>query len=364
MRQQGSPDYFLLSVFSFLIVFGLVMLFSASMVLSQRNFGYTYHYFLHQLIYGIAVGIIFAYLAYKIDYHFLKKIALPLFLISLVFLFLVFVPHLGYSSGGAKRWINIAGFSFQPSELAKLSFIIYLSAWLEKRKKASSFSLLSFLIMIGTLGIFIALQPDIGTLGVIFLIALSMYFVAGAPIKHIFLTFFLILIIFLVLINIAPYRMSRLLVYLEPDIDPQGQGYQINQALLAIGSGGIAGVGFGQSRQKYFYLPEPVGDSIFAIIAEELGFIGSLILVFCYLALGIQGFVLASRTSDIFGRLLIVGIISWIVGQAFVNIAAISGLIPLTGLPLPFVSYGGSSLFLLLIAVGILLNISKSRKIV
>ena len=357
-----EPDRGLLIIIFLLLGFGLVVLSSASLVISQERFDKSYHYFFHQLIYGVGIGLILFFIVSKIPYKFWKKWAVVILALSIVALILVFIPSLGFGYGGARRWIDLKFFSFQPSELVKLGFIIYLAAWLEKRKteiKTFSYSTLPFLIIMSLIGTLLILQPDIGTLGVITIIGIIIFFLAGAKISHILLLGSAGLATLFALIKIAPYRMNRLLTFINPEIDPQGIGYQIKQALLAIGSGGLFGVGWGHSRQKYNYLPSPASDSIFAITAEELGFVGATILIILFLALAIKGFKLAKNSPDRFAQLAAVGITSWFVIQAFVNIGAITGLIPLTGITLPFISYGASSMVMTLVGAGILVNISK-----
>lgn len=357
-----KPDRILLITIFLLLGFGLVILASASAVISQERFDNSYHYFFHQLIYGVSIGLILFFVASKIRYRFWKKWAIVILALSIVALILVFIPDLGFGYGGARRWINFKFLSFQPSELIKLGFIIYLAAWLERREtevKKFSYSTLPFLIITILTGALIVAQPDIGTLGVIMAIGIIVFFLGGANIGHIFLIVLGGLASLFALIKVAPYRMNRLLTFLNPEIDPQGIGYQIRQALLAIGSGGLFGVGLGHSRQKYNYLPSPASDSIFAITAEELGFIGASILVILFLFLAIRGFKIAKNSPDKFAQLSAAGITSWFVIQAFVNIGAITGLIPLTGITLPFISYGASSIVMSLIGAGILVNISK-----
>lgn len=349
-----------------LIVFGLVMISSAGIIYSQTRFGDAYYFFKHQLFYGAIPGIFAMYIAQKIDYRYWKKIAFPLFLLSVIFLLLVFVPGIGMKVYGATRWINLGPISFQPSEMAKFSLIIYLAAWLESRGERriqdSMEGFVPFLGIVGLASFLILKQPDMGTLGVLVMIAISIYFVSGASLSHIFAFGFLGAAAVFLLVKFEPYRFDRILAFMDRSGDPQGIGYQINQALLAIGSGGIFGLGLGHSRQKFNYLPEPVGDSIFAIIGEELGLLGGVILISLFLILAYRGFKIAKNASDEFGRLVAVGITMWIVLQAFVNIAANSALIPLTGIPLPLVSYGGTSLVFLLFTIGILMNISKQAK--
>ena len=220
-----------------------------------------------------------------------------------------------------------------------------------------------FLFLLSIVGFLIIKQPDTGTLGLIFLISIAIFFASGARLGHIGILFGAGFLFLALLIKIAPYRMQRFLVFLNPDHDPQGSGYQITQALLALGSGGIFGIGLGQSRQKFNYLPEPVTDSIFAVLGEEFGLMGGVIVIGLFLFVMWRGLRAAKAAPDDFGRLLAVGIVAWIVGQAFINISAISGLIPLTGVPLPLISYGGTSLAVLLASIGILLNISKHSRL-
>lgn len=360
--EPHTPDRVLLVIIFILVGFGLMILANASSVISLERFDEPYHYFFHQLIYGVGIGLVLFFLVQKIHYKFWKKTAVVILALSIIALILVFVPGLGFGYGGAKRWLNLGLFSIQPSELAKLGFIIYLAAWLEKRKteiKTFSQSTLPFLIIMGLIGLLIIAQPDIGTLGVIVAIGIVVFFIGGARISHILLIIFSGLAALFALIKLAPYRMNRLLTFLNPDIDPLGISYQIKQALLAIGSGGLFGVGLGHSRQKYNYLPSPASDSIFAITAEEIGFIGATLLILLFLGLALRGFKIAKNSPDGFARLTAVGIASWFVIQAFINIGAITGLIPLTGITLPFISYGASSMILSLIGAGILINISK-----
>lgn len=303
----------------------------------------------------------------RIDYRKLKKLALPFLAVSVILLLLVFIPGLGAGYGSAKSWINILGMSLQPSEIVKLTFLIYLAAWLGPKRggremQDTGTSFIPFIIVFGVIVLLMVLQPDIGTLSVIAIISLIVYFAAGAPLSHLGWITGGGIALFLLLIKIAPYRTARLVTFLHPELDPQGIGYQINQALLAIGSGGIFGLGLGLSRQKFQYLPEVAGDSIFAIIAEELGFIFIILFITALIFLAIRGFKIAKNAPDGFGRLLAIGITSWFVLQSFVNIGAMAGILPLTGIPLPFVSYGGTALTICLAAAGIMANISKYSK--
>jgi cell division protein FtsW len=363
MKKDKNKSDQILAITTFaLIVFGLVMISSAGVAISQNRFDDGYYFFKHQLFYGVLPGLFFMFIAQKINYQFWKKIALPLFLLNLVFLVLVFIPGLGLKFQGASRWIKLGPFSFQPTEMMKLSIILYLAAWFEsKREQSSDFfeGLVPFLAILGVVGFLIIKQPDMGTLGVIVVISMAIYFLSGAKPRHLLGMFGLGVAAFLALVRFESYRMNRLLVFLHPELDPRGVGYQINQALLAIGSGGLFGLGLGHSRQKFNYLPEPVGDSIFAIICEEIGLIGAMALIFLFIIFAMRGLKIVKYAPDTFGKLVAIGITSWIIFQALINIAAITGLIPLTGITLPFISYGGTSLIFSMIGVGILLNISK-----
>ncbi len=355
-------DRQLLLVVFLLLIGGFLVLASASMVIAEKNFGSLGFYALRQLLYGGVVGGIGCFIASRIHYRKWKQWALPLMLVSFLFLALLFIPHISYTAGGARRWLQFKGISFQPSELLKFSFIIYLASWLDTRKKevaTFSYGMVPFAIMLALVSVFLVMQPDIGTLGIIGLTALIIYFLGGGKISQLSALVFFGLAILYFLIQLAPYRLARVLVFLNPSADPQGIGYQINQALIAIGSGGFWGLGFGKGLQKYHYLPEPMGDSIFAIFAEEMGFIGAFLLIILFLWFLMRGISIAKKAPDQFGRLLAAGITVSITLQAFINIAAISGLLPLTGIPLPFISYGGTSLAIILTSVGVLFNISK-----
>ncbi len=358
-----QADYFLIFIIFALVVFGLVILSNPSIILSQDAFGESYYFLRHQL-FSVFLGLILFFVCQKIYYKHWQKFAFFLVIFSIFLLILVLVPKIGYGYGDAKRWIALGPFSFQPFELAKLAFIIYLTALLSRKDKGNSIkeSLTPFLVMAGAIGFLVIIQPDFSALMILMAVALSIYFLAGMKISYLLGLASLALIGCFALIKTAAYRANRLTVFLHPEMDPQGIGYQINQALLTIGSGGLFGLGLGHSIQKWRYLPEPIGDSIFAIVAEELGLIGAGFLVVLFILLAWRGFKIAKNAPDKFGELLAGGIVSWLFLQAFINIAAISGLIPLTGLPLPLISYGGSAMIISLAGLGILVNISKYTK--
>ncbi|MFA6254724.1 MAG: putative lipid II flippase FtsW [Patescibacteria group bacterium] len=362
----GRSDIFLLTLIFIIAAFGLIMLSSASSVVSFQQKGYTYYFFWHQVSRGIVPGLILFFILSKIDYQRWEKYTVGFFVLSIILLISVFIPGLGASYGKAKSWLNFAGLSIQPTEIFKLLLILSLAGWFSYRgrEKNADFwnGLVPFSVLLGLVSLLIVLEPDLGTLLVIITIAFAVYFVAGARFTHILGLMTLGLGAFGILMTQMPTKVARLMTFLHPELDPQGVGYHINQALLAIGSGGWFGFGFGQSRQKFAYLPEVMGDSIFAIIAEELGFIFATALIILFLLLAWRGFKLAQGIEDDYGRFIVVGIISWFTFQAFLNIGAMVGLLPLTGIPLPFVSYGGTALAVSLAASGILINISKTSK--
>lgn len=340
-----------------------MILASASMALAEQRFGHAGYYVMRQLAYGGSVGLIGFFVAQYIPYRFWRRAALPLLVGALVLMALVFIPEFGFSAKGATRWVHFGSFMFQPAEVMKLAFVMYLATWLDARKKevsSVSYGTIPFAIMLSIVSIFLIMQRDIGTLGIIMVSSCILYYLGGARVSQMAMLFMLgAMLLFLVIQFGSSYRSDRLQVFFNPKHDPQDAGYQMNQAFIAVGSGGIAGRGFGLGIQKYGYLPEPMGDSIFAIFAEETGFIGACILIMLFLAFIWRGFIIAKRAPDVFGKLLAAGIIVSIATQAFVNMAAISGLLPLTGVPLPFVSYGSTSLVITLASAGILLNISK-----
>jgi len=345
-----------------LFIGGLLILASASMVLATKNGGTPIFYVWRQLAIGGGVGLVGFIFCLIFPYRYWKRLALPLMLLSFILLALLFIPKLSYTAGGARRWLTWGSFSFQPSEFLKLAFIVYLASWLDARRKeigSVAYGMIPFALMLAIVGMFLVMQPDIGTLGVVIGTAVMLYFLGGGPAAQIGTLIALGGVVLFFLIQIAPYRLNRVLVFWNPGTDPQGIGYQITQALIAIGSGGFWGEGFGRGIQKFNFLPEPMGDSIFAVFLEEMGFFGALFLIGIFIFFLWRVFFVAKRAPDTFGKLLASGIGIGIVIQAFINMAAISGLMPLTGIPLPFISYGGTSLAMALASVGIILNISK-----
>ena len=357
----GAPDYFLLAALSILLVFGLAMLSSASSDLGKQLFNNSYYYLEHQLAFGLGIGIVGFLVGYFVPYYKFKDIAFILLLISIAALVLVFTP-LGTAASGSTRWLRLGPLSFQPAELMKLTYILYLAAWLSNSKKrATDFQtgLLPFAIISGLIAVLLILQPATSTVVILLLAGLVVYFVSGAPWKYI-LGIFGIAVLGIALVTVAtPYRRARVMAYLHPTQNLQGQNYQVNQAVIAIGSGGFWGQGYGQSAEKYSYLPDPIDDSIFAIVAEELGFVGAGCLVALFAIVTFRMFWLARRSGDQFGRMILIGFGTVIALQAFVNMASISGIIPLTGVPLPFVSYGGTALAVFITMSGVALNVTR-----
>lgn len=345
-----------------LVLVGFFMLVSASMgLLARDGAGFNKTVF-NQMILGGGVGFIALAFCAKINYKIWKKLALPIFVFSLILTALVFAPKIGFEVGGSHRWITLGPVAFQPSEFLKFGFIVYLSAWLAGRKdKISSFQygLLPFLAITAIAGGLLIAEPDIGSLGVLAVTSLFLFFLGGGKYSQIFTIFLLGVALIGTLIVLQPYRIDRLKTFLDPSQDPRGISYQLKQSLIAFGSGGTFGRGFGMSVQKFNYLPEPIGDSIFAVFGEEFGFVGCVALIGLFLFFLFRGLLIAKRAPDSFGRLLASGIVIMITVGSFINIVSMVGLFPLTGVPLIFVSKGGSAMAMALAQIGILLNISK-----
>jgi cell division protein FtsW len=368
--KENPADKNLLLAFFALLILGLFFLTSASAVLSYQKAGYAY-YFLIKQIPPLIVGLGAFYFFYKIDYRYFKKVAFLSLIASIVLLILVFIPGLGFEVGGSTRWVSIFGQSFQPTELVKLTFLIYLATWLESKKgdlKNFGSGTFPFILIVIIISALIMGQPDFGTLTIILISAIAAFFVGGGNYKHLFLLFLMVAIL------VSSFAYSRVKssgedshmrkrvdCYLDPSYDRKDDCYQINQSLIAVGSGGLLGRGLGESRQKFLFLPEVSGDAIFPIIAEEIGFLFSLLLILLYLYIFYRAYKTAYYTPDIYGRALAVGIIVWLAIQTFFNIGGMINLIPMTGTTLPFVSHGGSSLIASMAAMGILINISRYK---
>ncbi len=364
---SGHIDYVLVAIVSTIIFYGLIMLLSASAPSGYATFQDSYYFVKHQVIFGLIPGIGALIAFSRIPYTFWRKHAWNLLMISIALLVLVFIPGLSAGIGTAKSWISIGGvFSLQPSEIVKLTFLFYLAAWLAQRSghgvRDVKQGLVPFLLVLGGMMILMILQPDIGTMSIIAAMSLVVYFAAGAPISHVIGIVTAGLASLGLLIAAAPYRAARFTAFLNPDFDPQGIGYHVSQALLAVGSGGFFGVGYGHSRQKFQYLPEVSGDSIFAVIAEELGFIFAAFTIIIFLLLLWRMILVAKNAPDDFSKFVVIGIAAWLIIQAFVNIGSMVAIMPITGVPLPFVSYGGTALAISMGAIGVVLNISRFVK--
>jgi cell division protein FtsW len=347
-----------------LLCIGVIMIFSSSGIYALQEMGDTC-YFLNRHLMFLCLGIIAGLTVMSFDYRLLRKYAKPLLLISLIMLVFVLIPGIGKSSYGARRWFRVGPINFQPSELAKLSVMIYVADFLARRKsKVSSFieGFIPLMMMLGAFCLLIVKQPDLGNSVLIASIVLIMMFVAGANLKHLGSLILLAAPVLYFLVAKVPYRLARIMAFLDPWQDSQGAGFQLTQSQIALGSGGIFGVGLGHSVQKLFYLPAAHTDFILSIIGEELGLVGTLCVIGLFAAFIWQGVRIVKRTTDPFGYYLGVGIMSMMGLQAVVNIGVSIGAFPTKGLPLPFISYGGSALIFHMIAVGLLLNISKIQE--
>ncbi len=364
-RTYQAPDLLLTIAILSLLAIGAIMVYSASAIWADYKFNDSFYFAKRQLLFA-GVGIVCMFFIMNIPYLTWQKYAKPILIICFILLIAVLIPGIGMVRGGARSWIGVGAFSIQPAEFMKLGLIIYLSTFLAANQKyITSFKkgfVPSMLLVFVAFGL-IMLQPDLGTGMVLVLTCVVMIFVAGAKISHFVGLGIVGLIGFLGLIISAPYRINRITAFLNPWEDPLGNGFQIIQSLYAIGPGGLMGMGLGQSLQKFFYLPEPHNDFIFAILAEELGFIGGTFVLLLFLLLLWRGIRVSLAAPDTFGSLLGLGIIGMISIQVMINISVVIGLIPVTGITLPFLSYGGSSLTLILCSIGIVLNISRYAKL-
>jgi cell division protein FtsW len=382
-RRLGSSDKVILTLAILMITFGAMMIFDASMYVADQVFYNKFHFlFLH--LRWLVIGLVLAVIVYFWDYHKILKLAVPAIITVAILLVLVLVA--GEEINGAKRWFSLGPMgNIQPAEFAKLAIILYLASWLSKQKfkyksLTSAFKdgfgrhLLNFAAIVGSIAILIILEPDLGTTMILCLTAFFMFLISGESRVHTTGTVISAVVLGVPLVTIAaviePYRLQRVKTYLEllfrgTVADPRGTGYQMQQILIGIGSGGFWGKGFGQSRQRFGYLVENTAftDSTFAILLEELGFLGGSILVFAWILFFLRGFKIAQNAPDKEGRLLAMGIVIWLTLQAFLNMGANVGLIPLTGMPLPFFTYGGSSTLVTLLGIAILLNISRFTKL-
>lgn len=356
----------LLLVITFILIgFGLVAIYSTSAIFAGERFGDSLFFLERQLLW-VLLGLVAMLAAWKIKYEWIKNLSKPLLFLALTLLILVLFPQFGREAGGAQRWLRIGeGFSFQPSELAKLALLIYLADYLaRKQDRLKNFwrGFLPPLLIVGGIVGLIFLQPDMGTGLFLGMVSVILLFIAGVRMIHLTGLALFFLPVFYFLVMGAGYRMRRILTFLDPGKDPLGAGFQITQSFLALGLGGMRGVGLGESRQKLFYLPAAHTDFIFSIVGEELGFLGTVSLVILFLVFLWSGMRIASQAPDLFGYFLGIGITLAIVLRAMINMGVATGSLPTTGIPLPFISFGGSALLFSMIGVGLLLNIARQRK--
>jgi len=363
MAKRVSVDRWLFTVTLVLVFVGLVMVFSASAVMAKERYGSGYYFLLKQLGWALA-GLVAMIVGMRADYRRLKHPAVVFTVLGVTTLLLISVFFLDRSHN-THRWIHLGGFSLQPSELAKPALILFLAYFLESRTKSMDDwrntllpAVIPTLVFVGL----IVFQPDLGTALALCAITVSVLFVAGLDLKYLGYAFLASLLPLYFLIFHVRYRRDRMLAFINPFSDPQGKGFHMIQSLIAVSTGGITGIGLMEGKQKLFYLPEPHTDFIFAVTAEELGLVGSVIIVALFAVFLWRGIRTALRTQDTFGQFLVVGITSMVVVQAFVNISVVLGMMPTKGIPLPFVSYGGSSLFMTLACVGVLLNVTKQTE--
>lgn len=358
----GNPDLIIFTAVILLLSIGIVMVFSASSVMGINDFRDPYHYVKRQTIFA-AIGLVILFIAAKVDYHVYKVLAFPGLMIG--FVLLVLVLFIGEDISGSTRWIRLGFFNLQPSEIAKLTMVNFTAVYIaNKRKEVRKFftGLLPILVILGLQFGLIILEPDFGTAMALSFTVAIVLFAGGVHLGQLFGLSSLAIPALFLLVKFEPYRMQRLLAFRDPWADPTGTGWNIIQSLTAIGSGGFFGLGLGNSRQKFSYLPEHHTDFIFAILCEELGFIGGAIVVFLFFIIAWRGFRIALNAPDLYGSLLAIGITAMLGFQAILNIGVVTGTLPVTGIPLPFISYGGSSLITCLASVGVLLNISRQVK--
>jgi cell division protein FtsW len=367
LRMFDRLDKKLLITTIIILIFGLVIFGSAALGVLSSNEAKFYAVVETQLIYALLGGAFALMLGILIPYRFYQNYAYYIFGGALLFTALVFVPSLSIYHGGAHRWIDLGAFSVQPSEALKLGFVIAVAAWCSAYRSLFTnwkYGLLPYLCALGAVSLILLLQPDFGTYLVIASASFAVFFVGGARRRHMYILIALCIAGFIVLISQRDYMFERVRTFFDSSHDVRGSSWQLNQSLIAIGSGGLIGRGLGQSVQKFNYLPEPIGDSVFAVLGEELGFLGVIILIILYGIVSMRGYSIAMYAETQFGRLLAVGIVAIIASQTFINIGSMLGLLPLMGVPLPLISHGGTALMVALFELGVLLNISKTSIIV
>ncbi|MGH7911891.1 MAG: putative lipid II flippase FtsW [Candidatus Dormibacteraceae bacterium] len=361
-RERAAGDIWLLGICLALLGAGLIMVLSASQVYSLETTGSPFNIFFHQVAYA-ALGLVGLVVASRIDYHRLRHWALPAFVVTMLLMLAVLIPHVGVQAYGASRWLNVPGvpFQLQPSEVAKLTVAIFLASWMSKRTRSlDSFvdGFLPYAMLMAAVITLLALQKDLGTLIVTTVLMVAVYYAGGGRKRYLFLLGAAAVVAMGGLIAVERYRLERVATFLNPFADPTNTTLQAYQGLVALGSGGLTGVGLGHSIEKYQWLPEAPTDFIFAIIGEETGLIGATLIILGFVLFTIRGYRASMRAPDRFGVALAAAITTWIAVQAFINIGVVTASLPVTGVPLPFISYGGTALVMTLIGVGVLLNIS------
>jgi cell division protein FtsW len=358
------PDIMLLIITLILLSIGTVMIYSSSSIMAAARYHDGYLFLKKQLIF-VVLGLTLMVCLTKIPYLFLKKMAYPIIILSFLLLLVIFIPHVGVKVGGATRWLNLGFISFQVSEMVKVAIVLFLAHYLTRKMaylRDFKKGLIAPLVVTGFLVGLIVLQPDFGTAAIIAVLLMFMLYLSGTRILHLSAMVAALIPVGVFILILEPYRIRRFLAFLDPWKDPQKTGFQIIQSLLSFGSGGVGGVGIGDGMQKLFYLPEPHTDFIIAVIAEESGFVGVLAVILLFIVFIYRGFMISFKAPDRFGSLLAAGLTMIIALEAFINIAGVMGLVPLKGLALPFLSYGGTSLMMSLMTVGILLNVSSYEK--
>lgn len=359
-----SVDTLLFSFIILMVAGGFLIFSSASLGLMAREGATFASVAFSQFVFGVLGGGVALLIMSNVHYRHWRRYAFYIFLATLLLTLAVFIPGLGMTHAGATRWIDLGFTTIQPSEFLKIGFIIYLATWLSgvhDKLSQWKYGIIPFGAFVGIIGAVMLAQPDTDTFLIMAFAGAAMYLAAGAPWRDLAIMLLAGILLLAAIAYFRPYVMDRFTTFLDPYADPLGSGYQIQQSLIAIGSGGITGRGYGQSIQKFQYLPEPIGDSIFAVYAEEFGFLGAITLICGLIFLTLRGYRIATQAQDMFGTLLVVGFMTVIIAQAFLNIAAMLAIAPLSGLPLPFISHGGTALIALLASLGIVLNVSKYR---
>ncbi len=364
MIRRGTFDRTFALLLSVLLVGGLFVFASGAFGLLARGESHITRVFFNHAVLGVGTGLVLLVIATFMEYRILKRYALYFYIAALCATALVFIPGVGLEHGGGVRWISLPFGTFQPGELLKLAGIVAAAAYFSIVHKVIGDMRYGFGGLLAILflpAVLLLLQPDTGTLGMVVIPVCAIFFAAGAKWRDVGLLVITAVLALAVLAFFRPYVLDRITTFMDPGNNPHAQGYQIRQSLIAIGSGQLFGRGFGQGVQKFTYLPEPMGDSIFAVLGEELGFLGTSTLIILYVLLGLRGFYVALHAPELFGSLLAVGISTYLVGEAFVNIGAMVGIIPLTGIPLTFMSQGGSAMMVSLLSAGILLSVSRAK---